>query len=173
MMRHGWTVRGPWRLSAAMLLAMLACNDSSGPDGPTREQIVITDELHHLGDNTGAEGTAYTAQFQVAGAFDSATVSISLLHPNSLGVSGPEIDNPPQIALNGTTLGLAASDFPANAACISGTGPGREYSCNITFTLATMGALTTGQNTIRVASEADTGGDDDFVFTNLIVSVWR
>lgn len=151
-----------------------ACSDdSTSPRDPVRQDIVVSASAHHIGDNAGAEGTTYSATFNVSSAFDSATVSISFLYPNAFNVSGPEVDAPPQITLNGNLIGISTSAFPTGDGCITGTGPGREYSCNITFELPATNALQVGSNTIGVASEAATGGDDDFVFSGLAVTVWR
>ncbi len=56
---------------------------------------------------------------------------------------------------------------------MSGTGASAEYECDVTIELAASAAVTTGSNSIRIASEAASGGDDDFVFTDLVVTVWR
>jgi hypothetical protein len=117
-----------------------------------RTDIVVTDELHHLGDNVGAEGTMFAGSFSVPAAVDSAFVSVSFVYPNPQGQSGPEIVNAPRILLNGTLVGLTIGDFPDNPACIVG--------------------VQVGVNSIELQSEAHWGGDDDFVFNDLVVTIW-
>ena len=164
----------PVLLAGWSCILLAACDsDSTAPEDPVRQEIVVAAGAHHIGDNSGAEGTTFTSEFQVPSSFDSASVSISFLFPNALDVSGPEIDSPPRVTLNGSVLGLTPSDFPANPACITGTGPGREYSCDISFSLPATSALEVGTNTISVISEAASGGDDDFVFSDVLVIVWR
>ena len=53
------------------------------------------------------------------------------------------------------------------------TGAEREYACDVTIYLPATTAVIVGDNTIRVASEAAFGGNDDFVFSDLIVSILR
>ena len=97
---------------------------------------------------------------------------ITFLTPNPQGQSGPEIANPPRIFLNAVEVGIATSDFPVDS-CVTGTGDVREYSCDLTLTLPIPDVLQTGANEIEIESEAARGGDDDFVFTDLILTVWR
>ena len=154
-------------LTALVLLP--ACTDNpAAPSQPESEEIVITDQLHHLGDNAGAEGTEFTADFQVAEAFDSVSVSVTFLFPNPLGVSGPTIDAT-QLFVNATQIGITPGDFPDDPACI--TGSHREYDCDAMVVLAATQAVVIGNNSIRLVS--DQASQDDFVFTDLIVTVWR
>lgn len=141
-------------------------------DAPIREEIVITEGLHHIGDNPGAEGDTYSASFQLATVVDSASLAITFLYPNPQGQSGPEIANPPQILINSIGVGILTSDFPVDA-CVTGTGDTREYSCDLTLTLPIADVLEAGTNQIEIISEAALGGDDDFVFTDLVLTVWR
>jgi hypothetical protein len=143
------------------------------PDDPVSQEILVTAGPHHLGENVGAEGVDYQSTFQVTASFDSARVAITFLFPNSFDVSGPEIENAPKIFVNSIELGLTASHFPDDPACVSGTGAEREYACDITISLPATTAVIVGDNTIRVASEAAFGGNDDFVFSDLIVSILR
>jgi hypothetical protein len=153
------------------LVLLPACsNDPAAPSQPESEEIVLTDQLHHLGDNAGAEGAEFTADFQVAEAFDSASVSITFLSPNPLGVSGPAVDYT-QLFVNAMQIGITPGDFPDEPACIGGTASHREYSCDATIVLAATQAVAIGNNSIRVTSEPASG--DDFVFRDLIVTVWR
>lgn len=151
----------------------LGCSDDPAGPAPIRSDIVITDALHHLGDNVGAEGTTYTGSFTLPAPADSAFVSVTFVHPNPQGQSGPEIADPPRIYVNGTRVGLASADFPNNAACIEGTGDTREYSCDVTIRVPATAAVRSGTNSIELQSEAAWGGDDDFVFKDLIVTTWR
>jgi hypothetical protein len=152
----------------AMVLLAACTDDPAAPSQPASEEIVLTDQLHHLGDNTGAEGAEFTADFQVAAAFDSASVSITFLFPNSLGVSGPAVGET-QLFVNTTQIGITPGDFPDEPACL--TGSHSEYSCDATIVLAATQAVAIGNNSIRVTSEVGSG--DDFVFKDLIVTVWR
>lgn len=167
--------RAPHPVMGCLVLAVasVACSDDpAGPD-PVRTDIVVTDALHHLGDNVGAEGTTYAGSFTVSASVDSAFVSVTFVHPNPQGQSGPEIADPPRIYVNGTRVGLATADFPNNPACIQGVGDTREYSCDVTIRVTASAAIRTGNNSIELQSEAAWGGDDDFVFTDLIVTTWR
>jgi len=158
-------------LAGAFTLA--GCSDDPVEPLPSeRTDIVVTDELHHLGDNVGAEGTAFTGTFAVPAAVDSAFVSVSFVYPNPQDQSGPEIVNAPRIRLNGTLVGLTIGDFPDNAVCIVGEGDTREYACDVTLRVPAATAIQVGSNTIELQSEAHWGGDDDFVFTDLVVTIW-
>jgi hypothetical protein len=96
-------------------------------------------------------------------------VRIKFLYPNNAGQSGPEIDSPPDIIINGEKVGLYPSDFPDNAQCISQY---REYECDVTLTRDATAAVVAGLNTIQVVSQgAAHPGDDDFVFTDLVILV--
>lgn len=148
--------------------ALLSCSSNpSDPESPT--VIVITDGEHHLGDNQGSEGQTYDDDFTLSGSFGDVEVSIKFLYPNSAGQSGPEIDSPPDIIINGERVGLSPSDFPDNAGCINQY---REYECDVTLVRDATSAVVEGDNTIQVVSQgAAHPGDDDFVFTNLVVIV--
>lgn len=158
----------------ALALMLPACgSDSAGPSQPVMDVITVTDQEHHLGDNPGAAGVAYESQFQLPTVVDSAFVSITFLYPNAAAQSGPEIENPPKVSVNATEIGLGTTDFPDNPLCVTGSGPDREYSCNLTVVLTASATVVVGTNAIRVESEAATGGDDDFVFSDLLVIIWR
>lgn len=170
-------ITGPVRtlVPGVFLLAVLivACTETATePDPPVSQEIVVTDGLHHIGDNAGAEGGSYTGSFSLTAEVDSATLAITFLYPNPQGQSGPEIANAPQILVNTVSVGIATSAFPDDA-CVTGTGDSREYSCDLTLTMAVPDVLVSGTNRIEVISEAALGGDDDFVFTDLVVTVWR
>ena len=158
-------------LAGAFTLA--GCSDDPVEPLPSvRTDIVVTDELHHLGDNVGAEGTMFAGSFSVPAAVDSAFVSVSFVYPNPQGQSGPEIVNAPRILLNGTLVGLTIGDFPDNPACIVGEGDTREYACDVTLRVPAGTAIQVGVNSIELQSEAHWGGDDDFVFEDLVVTIW-
>lgn len=172
------TGRSPCPVALACALALLpvssACtSDPAEPTLPVRQEITLTDVPHHLGDNTGAEGDAYSVDFEITAAVDSASIRLTFLYPNPQGQSGPEIGNAPQLILNGTLLGLTAADFPDSGACVVGTGDAREYACDLTVSRPASSAIVTGENHFSLLSEAAWGGDDDFVFTDLIVTIWR
>ena len=159
--------------SIGIIALLSACSDDPTEPSPSvRTDIVITDVLHHLGDNVGAEGTAFTGTFAVPAAVDSAFVSVSFVYPNPQGQSGPEIVNAPRIRVNGTLVGLTIGDFPDNAVCIVGEGDVREYACDVTLRVPAATAIQVGSNSIELQSEAHWGGDDDFVFTDLVVTIW-
>lgn len=154
-------------------LILSGCSDDSGTSSnPTLVRtITVTDEPHHLGDNPGSEGTEYNSSFDVGTSFTSAKCSISFLYPNSSDVSGPEIDSPPEIYINDQMIGMLATDFPDQPGCISAY---REYECDVTIRIGDGGTVISGTNTIRiVAMGAAHQGDDDFVFTDLKVLLYR
>ncbi len=162
----------PRALGVVALLVLAGCGDDSvTPADPVSEEIIVTDQMHHIGDNSGAEGVDYSSTFTISQAFDSVNVAITFLFPNTQGVSGPEIENV-KMYVNAMEIGITAGTFP-NDPCVTGTGPSREYSCDLTLSIPATAAATVGTNSIRVASEAASGGDDDFVFTDLIVTAWR
>lgn len=149
-------------------MATYACSKKSNDPAPPRT-VTVTAAEHHLGDNPSAEGSEYNATFDITGSFTSATCALTFVYPNAAGQSGPEIDSPPEIYINGTKVGLAASDFPDIPACINAY---REYECDVTLSVSATGAVIAGTNTIRVvAMGAAHAGDDDFVFKDLTVTV--
>jgi hypothetical protein len=149
---------------------LASCSSSNPSDAPAPTVIVVTDDEHHLGDNPGSEGQTYDGEFTLSGSFGDVGVSIKFLYPNSAGQSGPEIDSPPDIMVNGEKVGLYPSDFPDNE-CVSQY---REYECDVTLTRDATAAVVAGLNTIQVVSQgAAEPGDDDFVFTDLKVIVER
>ena len=155
-------------LAASCLLVSCSSSDPSGPGVPT--VIVVTDDEHHLGDNAGSEGQTYDDSFTLSGSFGDVKVSIKFLYPNNAGQSGPEIDSPPDILVNGEKVGLYPSDFPDNAQCISQY---REYECDVTLTRDATDEVVEGANTIQVVAQgAAHPGDDDFVFTDLEILVY-
>jgi hypothetical protein len=154
-------------VAAACLL--VSCSSSNPSDAPAPTVIVITDGEHHLGDNPGSEGQTFEGGFTLSGSFGDVDVRISFLYPNDAGQSGPEIDSPPDIMVNGEKVGLYPSDFPDNAQCINQY---REYECDVTLTRDATAAVVEGLNTIQVVSQgAAHPGDDDFVFTDLVILV--
>jgi hypothetical protein len=160
--------------SVALLVAasclLGSCSDSSPSDPDVPNVILITDEEHHLGDNPGSEGQTYDGNFTISGSFGDVEVSIKFLYPNSAGQSGPEIDSPPDIMVNGAKVGLYATDFPDNAGCISQY---REYECDVTIVRDATAEAVQGVNTIQVVAQGVAHpGDDDFVFTDLRVVVY-
>jgi hypothetical protein len=161
---------GAFYVESASVPVQLARVNLTYPASAQSTAITITASPHHLG-NSG-EGEDYNSIFTVPTAFDSATVSITFVYPNSVD-KAPEIDaGAPRIFVNGQQIGLTAADFPNIPGCISNTAV-REYLCTVTITVPATSAVLVGQNTIRVASEAAFGGDDDFVFANLLVTIWR
>jgi hypothetical protein len=146
----------------------VSCSSNpSDPKSPTI--IVITDGEHHLGDNPTADGLTYEDDFTVSGSFGDVEVSIKFLYPNNADQSGPEIDSPPDIMINGEKVGLYPSDFPDNPGCINQY---REYECDVTIVRDATSAVVEGNNTIQVVAQgAAHTGDDDFVFTDLSVIV--
>lgn len=153
-----------------VVLARLNLTYPPGPSLPL--QIVVSNTLHHLGNDSGSEGANYINGFNVPTAFDSATVSITFVYPNAAD-KRPEVDaGRPRIFVNDTDLGLSTADFEQFPGCIT-TNPIREFKCTRTITLPATSAVLVGANTIRVASEVAFGGDDDFVFGDLVVTIWR
>ena len=167
-------LRGSSLAQVVSLLAvtcfLASCSSSNPSDPPTPTVIVISDDEHHLGDNEGAEGQTYEENFTISGSFGDVEVSIKFLHPNDAGQSGPEIDSPPDIIVNGVRIGLAPADFPDNPGCIN---QWREYDCDVTITKDATSAAVADSNTIQVVAQgAAHPGDDDFVFTDLKVLVY-
>ena len=153
---------------ATCLLA--SCSSSNPSDAPAPAVIVVTDAEHHLGDNSGSEGQTYEGSFTLSGSFGDVEVRITFLYPNNAGQSGPEIDSPPDIMVNGEKIGLFPVDFPDNEQCVSQY---REYECDVTLTKDATEAVVEGLNTIQVVAQgAAHPGDDDFVFTDLEVLVY-
>ncbi len=158
-------------LLLVVLLFTISCN-SDDPQDPIKTEplyVTISDESHHLGDNEGSEGTEFSANFETTSSYEIAILSITFLFPNDAGQSGPEIDSPPEIQINGQKVGLSVSDFPENSECIS---VHREYDCDITIFIGIADNIKIGNNTIRIISKgAAHDGDDDFVFTNLKIEL--
>ena len=154
-----------------ILILIISCT-SDNPQDPIRQEplyITITNEPHHLGDNDGSEGEVYSASFDITASYEIAILSLTFLFPNDAGQSGPEIDSPPEILINDQTVGLSASEFPENSECISEY---REYECDVTIFIGIANQLKMGNNSIRIKSKGVAhDGDDDFVFTNLIIEL--
>ena len=146
----------PRALGVVALLVLAGCGDDAvTPADPVSEEIIVTDQMHHIGDNSGAEGVDYSSTFTISQAFDSVNVAITFLFPNTQGVSGPEIENT-KMFVNAMEIGITAGTFPNDPLCVTGTGSGREYSCDLTLSVPAAGAATVGTNSIRVATEAAT-----------------
>lgn len=157
-------------LFVAASCLLVSCSSSSPSEPQTPTTIVVTSGEHHLGDNSGSEGQTYESDFTVAGSFGEARVSVKFLYPNNAGQSGPEINSPPDILINGERVGLAAGDFPDDG-CVSQY---FEYDCDITITRDATSAVVEGDNTIQVVAQGEAHpGDDDFVFTNLKVLLYE
>ena len=158
-------------VSLVLALSLLAsCSSDSPSNPPAPTVIVISDGEHHLGDNPGSEGQTYDGDFTLSGSFGDIELSIKFLYPNNAGQSGPEIDSPPDIMVNGEKVGLFPSDFPDND-CVSQY---REYECDVTLTSDATAVAVEGLNTIQVVAQGVAHpGDDDFVFTDLEVHVYE
>ncbi len=131
--------------------------------------VTISDESHHLGDNEGSEGTEFSANFETTLSYEIAILSITFLFPNDAGQSGPEIDSPPEIQINGQKVGLSVSDFQKilNASLLIA-----NMIVILPFLSGLLITLKIGNNTIRIISKgAAHDGDDDFVFTNLKIEL--
>ena len=153
-------------------LLSLSCNsDEAGPIKTEPLYITITGEQHHLGDNDGSEGAVFSGNFEVTSLYEIAILSITFLFPNNAGQSGPEIDSPPEIKINNIKVGLSTSNFPDRPECIPDY---REYECDVTIFIGIAEHIKIGKNTVTVISKgAAHDGDDDFVFTDLIIELFN
>lgn len=128
--------------------------------------IVLSDSEHHVGDNSGAEGMSLSAEFEMPSSFSKVELEITFVHPDIDGTSGPDVDTPPEITINGNKVGVYPGDFSQFPDCITAA---REFQCTITFVYDITEETRSGINTFQIKSIAFYDHADDFTFSDVLV----
>jgi hypothetical protein len=128
--------------------------------------IVLSNRQHHVGDNQGAEGLTLYAEFTMPNSFSYAEMDVTFVYPDADGTSGPDVETPPEITINGYKVGVFSEDFKQYPDCISADG---EFHCSITFTFNITDELVAGSNIFRITSMAYLDNYDDFTISDVVV----
>lgn len=155
------------KLFFALVLIFVVFNSCNKDEDPSSSTIIISDIQHHVGDNTGAEGLSLYAEFEMPESFSSGKLDITFVHPDEDGTSGPDVDTPPEITINGEKIGVYTNDFTQYPECISS----RQFQCTKTLTYDISEALQSGTNEFRISSKAFVDNFDDFTFSDVVVRV--
>jgi len=128
--------------------------------------IILSDKEHHVGDNEGAEGLSLYAEFEMPKTFRYAEMDVTFVYPDEAGTSGPDVETPPEITINGHKVGIYSSDFMKHPECIT---KDNEFHCTITFTFIITDKLQAGSNVFRITSKAYFDNYDDFSFSYVVI----
>lgn len=129
--------------------------------------IVLSNQQHHVGDNVGAEGISLYAEFEMPKSFWYATLEITFVYPDEDGTSGPDVETPPEITINGYKVGVYSSEFKIYPDCITEYD---EFQCNITIVYDITNEVQTGNNEFRITSKAYGDSYDDFTFSDVLIN---
>ena len=151
-----------------LLLAVLlsSCFRNLDEEPTITSPIIISNQQHHVGDNPGAEGLSLYAEFEMPKNFSYAELDITFVYPDEDETSGPDVDTPPEVSINGYKIGTFKEDFLQYPECISDD---REFHCTITFTFVVTDVLQAGSNEFRITSKAYLDNYDDFTFSDVEV----
>ncbi len=143
------------------------------PAGNCSQIDIDTINQHHLGDNTGSEGTSFTRTFNVACSYTAATLKMSFDAP-----TGPNFESPPTITVSNNlpptahTLTTYASQFmptPSSNSCWQTNSDGsHDYNCDMAVTIDVSSVLVVGSNTFTIANGRN---DDDYLFSNIRIEL--
>jgi hypothetical protein len=136
------------------------------PEPAITSPIILSSQQHHVGDNPGAEGTSLYAEFEMPKTFSYAELEITFVHPDEDGTSGPDVDTPPEITINGYKVGTFTNDFLQYPECIT---EDREFQCTIIFTFDITDVLFAGSNEFRITSKAFEDSYDDFTISDVVI----
>ena len=128
--------------------------------------IILANRQHHVGDNEGAEGLTLYAEFEMPNTFSYAELDITFVYPDEDGTSGPDVETPPEITINGYKVGVFSNDFKQFPECISEDG---EFHCTVTFTYSITDELQAGSNEFRITSLAFYDNYDDFTISDIFI----
>ena len=101
------------RLAAVLLASFLvsSCIRNVDPGSTITSPIILSNQQHHVGDNPGAEGLSLYAEFEMPRSFRYAEMDVTFVYPDEDGTSGPDVDTPPEITINGYKVGTFSDDF--------------------------------------------------------------
>lgn len=156
-------------LLAGFILASTAssCGDYGSYGEEITSPIIISSTQHHVGDNEGAEGMVLSADFEMPSNFSFAELVITFVYPNQFDTSGPDVDSPPAITINGSKIGVWTSDLEAFPNCIDSY---REFACTITLHYTITSLLVKGTNSFSIRSTGYLDNADDFTFSTVAVN---
>jgi hypothetical protein len=143
-----------------------SCGDYGSYGEDITSPIILSNTQHHVGDNTGAEGMALSADFEMPSNFSYAELQITFDYPNQFNTSGPDVDSPPEIKINGSKIGVWTTDFTAYPNCIDSD---REFACTITLAYNITSSARKGSNTFVIRSTGFLDNADDFTFSTVKV----
>lgn len=149
-----------------ILLPLYSCLFNVDKEPTITSPIIISNKQHHVGDNEGAEGLSLYAEFEMPKTFSYAEMDVTLVYPDEFGTSGPDVETPPEIAINDYKVGILSDDFKQYPDCISEDG---EFHCTITFTFDITDELQAGKNMFSITSMAYDDNYDDFTFSDVVV----
>ena len=150
-----------------LFLFVTGCGDYGDYGESITSPVIISNTQHHVGDNDGAEGLMLTADFEMPRSFQYAELSITFPYPDAFGTSGFDVDNPPEIKINGNKVGIWSNQLTQYTDCIDSD---RSFVCPITFTYDITSYLTGGTNTFSIRTVAYWDNYDDFAFSNVSIS---
>jgi len=153
---------------ALVLVSILinSCILNDDKDTGITSPIILSDKEHHVGDNEGAEGLSLYSEFEMPKTFRNAEMDMTFVYPDEAGTSGPDVETPPEITINGNKVGTYSSDFMKFPDCIT---KDKEFHCTITFTFIITDKLQAGSNVFRITSKAYYDNYDDFSFSDVVI----
>lgn len=153
---------------AVLLMALMinSCLPDTEPEPSITSPIIISNTEHHVGDNEGAEGLSLYAEFEMPKSFSYAEMDVTFVYPDEAGTSGPDVETPPEITINGLKVGTFSEDFKQFPECIS---EDDEFQCSIIFTFIITDELKAGTNEFRITSKAFLDNYDDFSFSDVVI----
>ena len=154
---------------AVVLLVALAINSCVpyiDPGSSITSPIILSNKQHHVGDNEGAEGLTLYAEFEMPKNFKYAELDITFVHPDEHGTSGPDVETPPEITINGYKIGAYSEDFKLYPECIT---EDDEFQCSIIFTYDITDVLFAGENVFRITSMVYIDNYNDFTFSDVVI----
>ncbi len=152
-------------LSICLLLGLLALA-INGAARANAEQIVIESAAHHLGDNTGNEGTVFQKDFVLTGVAQDAKLDFDFV-----AGYGPNYENPPVVFINGVSAGSVKPFFPpldtTSSLWQSNADGSHDYNGAFHVSLPVAALLRVGANTFKIQNGVPA---DDYRFNNVAVN---
>jgi len=127
------------------------------------EQVIIEAQAHHLGDDPGNEGTVFEKTFVLNSVPPDAFLQ--------LDITGPNLESPPQILINGTAVGSIQPFFPPynpnDPRWILNPDGSHDFTGLIQAWFPVTSLLHVGSNIFRIQNGRP---DDDYFFSNVILT---
>ena len=127
------------------------------------EQVIIEAQAHHLGNDPGNEGTVFEKAFVL----DSVPPDAFL----QLDITGPNLESPPQIFINGTSVGSIQPFFPPynpnDPRWQLNPDGSHDFTGLIQAWFPVTSLLNVGSNIFRIQNGRP---DDDYFFSNVILT---